>query len=184
MTESVQWSDEVVADAFRSELRARFETHNAAFRAREAAELDEVLRKYPEKRGTPGYDVRDSGAWEIYQASEIRIDRNAVSIVLPKSWSIGIDVVHMFDHTTMSWSRVMIGATIVDGAARVTLNIMLVATWDDAMNTKWKKDGNDRKQVLVELFEEDVKLLVGVIATHSDKKSIRDRLELSLVAWQ
>ena len=163
-----EWPSEAVAEAFRAEIRARFEAHNVAYRAREAAELEAVLRDHPEKRGQPGYEVRDSGAWEVYQASEIRIDRNSVMIVLPIWFAVGIDLVYLFDHTTMAWSRPRIGATIVDGEARVTIEITLVATWTDEMDATWRQDGNDRKQVLVELYEEDVHTLVGVIATHDD----------------
>ena len=158
-SEMPQWSDEAVAEAFRTEIRARMEAHNAAYRAREAFELDTVLRDHPEKRGQPGYEVRDSGAWAIYQASEIRIDRNAVTIVLPTFYAIGTDFVHLFDHTTVAWGRPTIGATIVDGEPRVTIEIILVATWTDEMDAKWRVDGNDRRRVLVELFEEEVHAL-------------------------
>lgn len=178
----LQWSDEAVAEAFRAEIRARFEAHNAAYRTREAAELETVLRDHPEKRGQPGYEVRDSGAWEIYQASEIRIDRNSVTIVLPTFWAVGIDLVYLFDHTTVAWSRPTIGATIVDGEPRVTIEILLVATWTDASNAKWKADGNDRRSVLADLYEDDVKTLLGLLATYDDKRPLRDRLALSLEA--
>jgi hypothetical protein len=66
-----QWSNEVVAESFRAEIRARFEAHNDAYRAREAAELETILREHPEQRGKPGYEVRDSFAWEVYQASSV-----------------------------------------------------------------------------------------------------------------
>ena len=102
-------------------------------------------------------------------------------IVLPSHYRFGIDLVHLFDHTTMAWSRAAVGATIVDGDARPTIEIMLVATWTDEMDAKWRKDGNDRKQVLVELYEEDVRALVGLITTHNDKVALRERLELALV---
>jgi len=154
-----QWSDEAVATSFRAEIRARLEAHNAAYRAREAAELKQVLREHPERKGTPGFEVRDSGAWEIYQASEIRIDRNSVTIVLPTFWAIGIDLVHLFDHTTAAWSRPSIGATIVDGEPRVTIEITLVATWTDEMDAKWRAEGNDRRRVLVELYDVEVHAL-------------------------
>jgi len=148
-----------VAESFRAEIRARMEAHNAAYRAREAAELDAVLREHPERRGTPGFEVRDSGAWEIYQASEIRIDRNSVTVVLPTFYAIGTDLVQLFDHTTVAWSRPTIGATIVDGEPRVTIGITLVATWTDEMDAKWRAEGNDRRCVLVELFEDEVHAL-------------------------
>ena len=182
---TTQWSDEGVAEAFRAEIRARLEAHNAAYRAHAAAELEQVLREHPEKHGQPGYAVRDSGAWEVYQASEIRIDRNSVTIVMPRQRAIGIDLVHLFDNTTMSWSRPTIGATIVDGEPRVTIEITLVATWTDEMDAKWRTDGNDRKHVLVELYEDDVRGLCALIngwPVHSDTRAICKRLELSLEA--
>lgn len=175
-----QWSDEAVAESFRAEIRARFEAHNTAYRARETADLEAVLREHPEKAGQPGYEVRDSGAWRVYQASEIRIDRNSVTIVLPHSYAVGIDLIYLFDNTTAAWSGPTIGAMIVDGEARPTIEIMLVATWDDAMDAAWRKDGNDRKQVLVELYEEDVHVLRTLIDTHAPDaaREIRKRLEI------
>ena len=185
-----QWSDEVVAESFRSEIRARFEAHNAAYRAREAVELEAVLREHPETRGQPGYEVRDSGAWCVYQASEIRIDRNSVTIVLPHGIAIGIDLVHLFDHTTMAWTRATIGATIVDGEARSTIEILLVATWDDSMEAAWRKEGNDRRRILVELYEGDARVLCGLIdawasavgSDYPEGLKIRDRVKLALEA--
>jgi hypothetical protein len=182
-----QWSDEVVAESFRSEIRARFESHNAAYRAREAVELADVLREHPEKRGHPGYEVRDSGAWSVYQASEIRIDRNSVTIVLPRGIAIGIDLVHLFDHTTMAWTRATIGAAIVDGEARPTIEILLVATWDDSMETAWRKEGNDRRRFLVELFQDEVTKIcmlldasANPLFTADEAQKLRERLVLAL----
>jgi hypothetical protein len=181
-----QWSDEAVAASFRAEIHARMQAHNAAFRAREAIELAQVLRANPERKGTPGFEVRDSGAWEIYQASEIQIDRNAVTIVLPTSWAIDIDFVYLFDHTTMAWSRPSIGSTLVDGEARVTIKILLVATWTDEMDAKWRGEGHDRKRVLVELYEQDVRTLEALVVTqcapNDAAKELRSRLLLSLEA--
>lgn len=180
-----QWSDEAVAESFLTEIRARFEAHNAAYRAREAAELEVVLREHPERRGQQGFEVCDSCAWEVYQESEIQIDRNTVTIVLPSYYRVGIDLMHLFDNTTMAWSQPVIGATIVDGEARPTIEITLVATWTDEMDAAWRKSGNDRKQVLVELYEDDVRGLCALIngrPVHSDMREIRKRLELSLEA--
>lgn len=178
-----QWSDEVVAESFRSEIRARFEAHNAAFRARESADLDAVLRDHPEKRGQPGYEVHDSGAWRVYQASEIRIDRNTVMIVLPRGCHVGIDLIHMFDHTTAAWTRPSVVALIVDGEARLAIDITLVATWDDSLDAAWRKEGNDKRQVLVELFEEDVytlDMLAARVVPYGGNDALRDRLKLAL----
>jgi len=178
-----QWSDEAIAESFRSEIRARFEAHNTAYRAREEIELADVLRDHPEKRGQPGYEVRDSGAWSVYEASEIRIDRNSVTIVLPRGIAIGIDLFYMFDHTTAAWARPSIGATIVDGEARSTIDILLVATWDDAMDVKWRND-EGRRQILVELYEEEVRALDALVCTHclpnAATGTLRERLKLAL----
>jgi hypothetical protein len=62
-----QWPDEAVAEAFRAEIRARFEAHNAAFRSREAAELYEddvrkilgVIATYNDKFGQGVDAIRD-----------------------------------------------------------------------------------------------------------------------------
>jgi len=179
-----QWSDEVVADSFRSEIRARFEAHNDAYRAREAADLETVLREHPEKRGQPGYEVRDSYAWEVYQTSEIRIDRNSVTIVLPLDCHVGIDLIHMFDHTTVAWVRPSVVTLIVDGEARLAIDILLVATWNDSMDSAWRKNGNDKKQILVELFEEEVRVLDSLVVTHCVPNDVtgalRSRLKLAL----
>ena len=180
-----QWPDAAVEQSFRAEIRARLEAHNAAYRAREATELEQVLAQEPERRGQPGFEVRDSGAWEVYQASEIRIDRNSVMIVLPSWYAVGIDFVYLFDHTTMAWSRPRIGATIVDGEARPTIEITLVATWTDAMDAKWRSDGKDRRRVLVELYEEDVHALRALIDDHGKERpwrAIDERLSLALEA--
>ncbi len=178
-----QWPDDVVAENFRSEIRARFEAHNAAFRAREEAELEQVLRDHPEKRGQPGYEVHDSGAWRFYQACEIRIERNTVTIVAPDA-SIDLDIVHLFDNTTMAWSKPWVKAAIINGEPRSTIEIVLVATWDDSLDAAWRNDGNDRKRVLVELFESDVRTLCSMIDAWADvdedERKIRERLMLAL----
>ena len=182
--EQVQWPDEIVAQSFRAEIRTRFEAHNAAYRAEEAAEFEQIFRDHPEKRGEPGYEVRDSLVWCVYQDSEIRIDRNSVTIVLPRGIAIGIDLMYLFEHTPMAWSRAAIGATIVDGEARPTIEIMLVATWDDSMVASWRQAGNDRKRVLVELFEEEVRALDALVVTHGlpndATAALRNRLQLAL----
>lgn len=77
-----QWPDEAVAESFRREILARFEAHNAAFRAREAIDLEAVLREHPGKRGQPGYEVRDSGATRSATAAPGRSTRR------PRSGSI------------------------------------------------------------------------------------------------
>lgn len=173
-----QWSDDAVAEAFRSEIRARFEAHNVAYRAGEARDLEKALREHPQYRGQPGFEVRDSAAWEVYQASEIRIDRNVVTIVLPSWYSVGIDLVFLFDNTTVAWSRPTIGATIVDGEPRVTVEITLVATWTDEMAIKWREDGRAGKRILVELYEDDVQKILDVLPGEGTDR-IRKQLELA-----
>lgn len=181
-----QWSDEAVAAAFRAEIRARLEAHNAAYRAREAAELEAIFLKDPKRRGQPGYEVHDSGAWHVYQESEIRIDRNTVMIVLPRGCHVGIDLIHMFDHTTAAWSRPSVVALIVDGEARLAIDITLVATWDDSLDAAWRKEGNDKRQVLVELDEDEVHTFLDLLdfglphMTLPVRSSLRDRLKVAL----
>jgi len=185
MEQIPQWSDEAVAESFRTEIRARFEAHNKAFRAREAAELEQVLRDHPEKRGQPGYDGgdRDSGAWCFYEACEFRIERNLVTIIAPGD-TIDMDIVHMFDNTTAAWSKPWVKAAIVDGKSRITIEIMLVATWDDSLDTAWKRDGNNKRQVLVELDEDEVHTFLDLLARGGAalpvRASIHERLKVAL----
>jgi hypothetical protein len=180
-----QWPDEAVAASFRSEIQARFEAHNIAFRAREEAELAAVLHDHPEKRGQPGYEVCDSGAWSFYQACEIRIERNTVSIIAAGD-TISTDLVHLFDNTTASWSKPWVKAAIVDGEPRITIEIVLVATWNDSLDAAWRKDGNDKRQVLVELDEDEIKTFLDLLdfgLPHiriPARASLRDRLKAAL----
>jgi hypothetical protein len=182
-----QWPDELVAARFREEIHARFEAHNAAYREREATELEEVLHKHPDKRGQPGYEVHDSFAWNIYKASEIKIDRNLVTIVLPRDVGIFIKLVQMFDDTSVAWSKPFIGATIVGGEAHPTIEILLVATWNDSLDTarhKERRAGQYRR--LVELYPDDIHKLCAILEERaldplSRLYEIRDWLKLALV---
>lgn len=178
--EDVQWSDEAVARSFREEIHRRFEEHNKAFRVRDAADLEEVLRQHPGRRGEPGFEVRDSGAWRVYQESEIRIEQNTVTVVLPCHYAVGMDLVHLFDHTTVAWGRPTIGAMVVEGEPRPTIEIVLVATWTDEMDAAWRAEGSDRRRVQVELFEDDVHELIALVEHKGTDLKIADRLRLSL----
>lgn len=175
-----QWSTDAVADAFRAELRDRFEAHNAAYRANEVAELERVLAERPEMRGVPGFEVRDSFAWEVYQVCEIKVVGNIATIVMPIGFGFRTDLLPLFDHTKMAWGRPIIGAVVIDGEARPTIEILLVATWTDEMDSKWRAEGSARKRVEVDLYEDDVRWLLEFVAYR--RAGLRDRLQLSLEA--
>jgi len=181
---AVEWSTEAVADAFRAEILARLKAHNAAYRAQEEAELEEVLREHPEKRGQPGYTVRDSFAWEAFQATDIRIEGNMATIVMPIGFAFRTDLLPLFDHTKMAWTRPTIGAIVVEGVARPTIEILLVATWTDEMDARWHADGNARRCVEVELYEDQVHTLDALVALHcvpnDATRTLRERLKLAL----
>lgn len=175
-TRAPQWSDEAVAESFRSEIEARFVAHNAAWREREAADLEVFLSTHPERRGQPGFEVRDSGEMLLYRQCEIRIDRNEVTVILPPDHDVTADLIHMFDNTTASWSRPSVSARTISGGPRLTIEITLVATWDDAMEAAWRRDGNDRTRVVVELFADEVRTLADL----DIPSTLRDRLKLAL----
>lgn len=175
--ENQPWSDENLAARFCAEIHTRFSVNNEAFRTKESAELEAVLRENPEKRGAPGSDVRDSGAWEIYLASKIRFDLNTVTIILPRRRSFGWDLVYMFDNTDAAWSRPVRGATIVDGEPRVTIEILLLAEPPAAT------EGAKSRHVLVELYETDVHALVALVGaqgTGAEARELQERLLLAL----
>jgi hypothetical protein len=102
-----------------------------------------------------------------------------VTIVMPVGFAFRTDLIPLFDHTAMAWSRPNIGAVIVDGVARPTIEITLVATWTDEMDAKWRADGHARKHVDVELYEDDVRWLLDFIDKHPP--GLRERLELALL---
>ena len=179
-----QWSTEAVAESFRAEIRARFEAHNAAYRAQDAVELEQALREHPEYRGEPGFTVRDSFAWEVYQACEIRIESNLAIVVMPIGYGFRTDLLPLFDHTTVAWAGPIIGAIVVDGEPRPTIEILLVATWTDEMDAKWRADGNARRRVEVELYEDEVHAIVeavdaGALAV-DERGKLRERLLIAL----
>ena len=181
-----QWSDEAVAQSFRDEIQQRFERHNADYHERDAAELEAVLKDRPDLRGQPGFTVRDSMAWEVYLRSTIQIDRNSVVIILPTGLAVGSDIIYMFDHTAMAWTRPTIGATSVDGEVHPTIEILLVATWTDDMDKDWRAAGHARKKVLVELYAEEIPTLCDFITLHAKEPPMhplletRDRLHFAL----
>jgi hypothetical protein len=176
---AAEWSTERIEKAFRDELAERFRAHNEAYRKIEEDELAAVLAKHPEKRGQPGYEVRDSFAKEFLDYCQIKVESNTVTIVMPVGFAFRTDLIPLFDHTAMAWSRPNIGAVIVDGVARPTIEITLVATWTDEMDAKWRADGHARKHVDVELYEDDVRWLLDFIDRHPP--GLRERLELALL---
>lgn len=138
-----EWSMERMAEQYRREVREAFEKENAAHRAEEAADLEKVKREKPEDfarlvKEAPHYgDVRDSFFWEIYQGSTISIVNNSVDIVLPCGFAIRPDFVEMFEGTSVAWSKVSIGAEIIQGEAHVVLHLILIDYWDDDRNAQW-----------------------------------------------
>lgn len=136
----VQWSDELVADQFRREIHERFTFENTRHRAGEDKELEKIFAENPGRRGQPGFEVTDSFLWEVYESSEILIDRNSVTIVLPRGFAIGIDFIEMFEGTSVGWSRASIGAMVINDEPRPTIELLLVATWTDEMDAKWREN--------------------------------------------
>lgn len=142
---SKEWPTERVAEQYRLDVRQAFEKENAVHRAEEAADLEKVKREHPEDYARhmrdPSYaramTVRDSMFWEIYQGSTIEIVSNSVRIILPRGFVIFPDLVEMFEDTSVGWSRVGVGAEIVDGEARIVLSLCLIDYWDDDRAAQW-----------------------------------------------
>lgn len=178
-----QWSTDAVVESFRSEIRARFEQHNAAYREEEARDLEEALAKRPDYRGQPGFEVQDSPLWSMYQQCRITSEANSVAITLPAfSHSHFARILQMFDHTTAAWTKPIVSAVIgEDGEPRVLIEILLVATWDDELDADWRNKGHHRPLVMVELHDDELREVIASLPDHAqDARKLRDRLQRAL----
>jgi hypothetical protein len=147
---SAEWSTERVAEQFRLEVRQAFERENAAYRAAEATEIEQV-KADPRHAANllaqdPSYAaamiVHDSLFWEIYSGADIQIVNNSVKVILPScGFAIYPDLIEMFDGTSVGWSKTGIGAKIVNGEARVVAELILVDYWDDDRAAAWLAKG-------------------------------------------
>lgn len=141
---ATEWTTEQVAAQCRLDVQRAFETENAEYRAWEAAQLAEIQAR-------PGYAdslaaspqhvdamaVRDSFMWEIYARSKIDITNNSVTVILPTGFAIHTDLVEMFGADSVSWCTPSIGASIIDGEARVIIKLILIDYWDDDRAAEW-----------------------------------------------
>lgn len=145
-----EWTDQQIRDHWVAEVRARFERDNAAWRAEEevcSASLDDESRD----RLFPG-GVSDSSLWQFYLDSEICVERNVASVLLPSftdpgggsMWSSSSyfldDAIMMFGDTMMSWSGICVRAVVVGGVPRVELTVYLVDSWDDDRAAAWSAE--------------------------------------------
>jgi hypothetical protein len=140
---SEEWPTERVAEQFRLEVRQAFGRENAAYRAEETAEIEQIkadpenAARFENPSFAAGMTVRDSFFWEIYSASDVQIKNNSVKVILPRGYAIFSDFVEMFSGTSVGWSHASVGAEIVDGEAHVTVELILIDYWDDDRAAKW-----------------------------------------------
>lgn len=142
------WTDEEVGRQFRGEVQQRFALENEAHLRCEREDVARAKAKL-DAEGQPHPDwlvAHDSFHWMAYSDSEIRIDRNHVTVVTPQGFAIGGDFVDMFDETSVGWTAPSIGAVLVDGQARVAIDLLLIDEWDDERHAAWLKEhGADRR---------------------------------------
>lgn len=137
------WSNERIVEQYRAEIRAAFEAENRAWHDEEAADREKCEREDPvgwRRLVESGAAApRDSFLWEIYAGSEIRTDLNSVSVLLPTGFAIGVDLIEMFERSSVTWTKADVGAEIVDGEARVVVELLLVDYWDDERAAEWEQ---------------------------------------------
>lgn len=137
---STEWTTEQVAEQFRRDIRERFEHERDTYMKRDNEDRDEVKAKFDAK-GEPYPDWlladRTSFFWEIYERTVIKVESNAVQIVLPHGFGLFADFFAMFEGTSVAWSKPSVGATIIDGNAHVTIELILIDYWDDERQAKW-----------------------------------------------
>jgi hypothetical protein len=136
---SEEWPMERVAEQFRLDVRAAFEKENAEWLAEERAAMVKIKADC-DAEGKPHPDwcvERDSFYWEIYSGSKIDVDRNSVKVLLPTGFAVYPDFIAMFGGTAVGWSIPSVSAEIVDGEARVVIELILIDYWDDDRQAKW-----------------------------------------------
>jgi hypothetical protein len=144
------WTTEHIAQQYRAEIRARFEAENATHRAREAADVERERRDRPDQWAklvaiAPHYaEPSDSAHWRAYLSSDIQINMNSVRVMLPGDGEISVELIRMFDDTSVAWTEPTLGAEIVDGRARVTISLILVDHWDDERAAAWVREASGR----------------------------------------
>lgn len=137
--ELTMWTDAQIEEQFRCDIRERFEKECAAYLEAERIEIAEVKAQL-DAVGKPHPDwlaERPSFLWEIYERSEIRISNRTVQVILPREFAIDRDLIDMFAGTSVAWSTPSVGATIVDGEPYVTVELILIDSWDDARHAAW-----------------------------------------------
>lgn len=143
---TVPWSDDRIAQQFRGEIHARLVAHNEAYRAEDEADRLRCQKEKPEQWAAlaarePSFgEPHDSIMWFIYSHTCIEIEHGSVRIILPSftpRYSYGVDLIAMFEHTSVAWSLIDISAEIIEGEAAVVLNLCLIDYWDDARAAEW-----------------------------------------------
>ena len=112
-----EWTYDRKFEQFCLEVRQKFEAENAAW------------RDDPDLGGGS-----DSFFWGIYESCEItREHKSEVMVILPRSFAIYAEFVEMFNNTSVGWFTPQIRASLIDGAARLVVNVVLVDYMDDKM---------------------------------------------------
>jgi hypothetical protein len=134
-----EWSMDRVAEQYRRDVRRAFESENATWLAEERAGIADVKATcdaigcpYPDWLGE-----RDSFYWEIFTRAEIRIAINSVQVILPDGFAIYPDFVSMFGGTSVGWTTPSVAAVMIDGEARVAIELILIDYWDDERHAEW-----------------------------------------------
>lgn len=142
---SVEWPMEKIAEQFRTDVRVRFERENAEWLREERAGIAKVKADCDAK-GEPHPDwiaERNSFYWEIYSSSEIKIENNSVDVLLPNGFAVYPDFIAMFGKTSVGWSIPSVSAILVDGEARLAIDLILIDYWDDERHAKWLTEHPD-----------------------------------------
>jgi hypothetical protein len=143
----VSWTTEQIADQYRLELRRKFEMGNAAYHAEQAADAE----RFKQERGVPAWEdfirehphyaeQRDSGNWDLYTGIDLQIENNSVRAVLPANCNMFADLLEMFGNISVDWVKPCVVAEMVNGEARLIIELFLVDTWDDDRAVQWQAD--------------------------------------------
>jgi hypothetical protein len=136
-TEEEEWPVGRVQQQFKDEVQKVFEAENAAGRAEEAAQIEELLKEKPELATEEWLAVRDSFYWRIYEDCTFEFYQNSVDIICPVGYAIRSEFIEMFGGTSVGWSIPTVGAKIVNGEPRVVIDVLLIDFWSDTRAAAW-----------------------------------------------
>ncbi len=135
------WTDEQIRQCWLDEVTARFVAENVSYRAMDARDLELVKAEGDAHLLPPNIlEPRDSLLFELWTASTVTLHSNVAEVLLPRGFAICRDVLAMLEGTEAAWGYASLHAGLLDGEPRISVQVILVDSWDDERSARWKAE--------------------------------------------